>query len=96
MATLTVYDPPLCCSSGVCEPANDPILTKFATDLDWLAGNGISIARYNFAQTPGAFVENHVVHAALHEKGSKCLPLILVDDQIVSSGVYPITVPQPV
>ena len=36
MAKLTVYDPPMCCSTGVCGPAVDPVLPRVTADLDWL------------------------------------------------------------
>lgn len=89
MSTLAVYDPPMCCSTGVCGPAVDPILPRFAADLDWLGQQGVIVTRYNLAQQPGAFAQNPLVRGALQEKGNACLPLILVDDRIVRSGAYP-------
>jgi hypothetical protein len=34
--TLCVFDPAMCCSTGVCGPSVDPELARFAADLDWL------------------------------------------------------------
>jgi hypothetical protein len=34
MTTVTVYDPPMCCSTGVCGLQVDPKLAQFAGDLD--------------------------------------------------------------
>jgi len=89
MTTLTVYDPAMCCSTGVCCPAVDPALPRLAADLDWLKRQGVQVERYNLAQQPQAFATNLTVTAALREHGNGCLPLILVDGRVVSRGTYP-------
>jgi len=67
MKKLEVFDPPMCCSSGVCGPEVDPVLPRFAADLQWLAAQGVSVERYNLSQQPQAFVANPLVKAALRE-----------------------------
>jgi len=89
MAKLTVYDPPMCCSTGVCGPSVDPVLPRFAADLEWLSTQGVEVARFNMAQQPGAFVANEVVKRALAEEGNDCLPLVLVEGRVVSRGTHP-------
>lgn len=89
MTTLTVYDPPMCCSTGICGPAVDPVLPRLAADLDWLKRQGIAIERFNLAQQPQAFVSNPKVTAALRAYGNDCLPLVFVDGELVSRGTYP-------
>ena len=89
MVKLQVFDPPMCCSTGICGPAVDPVLPKFTADLDWLRGQGIQVERYNLAQQPAAFVANDLVKRTLAEEGNNCLPLILVGGQIVSRCAYP-------
>ena len=79
MTKLAVYDPPMCCSTGVCGPAVDPVLPRVTADLDWLKRQGVQVERYNLAQQPQAFASNPMVMAALREHGNDCLPLILVD-----------------
>lgn len=86
---LEVFDPPMCCSTGVCGPNPDPALPRFAADLQWLAQQGIDVVRHNLAQEPGAFAANETVRAALAQYGNDCLPLILVNDAIMSRGAYP-------
>src|SRR5512138_180203 len=86
---LQVFDKPMCCSTGVCGPVVDQKLVRFAADLDWLASQGVPVVRFNPAQEPGAFVKNPVVRRALQERGSDCLPLLLMGDSIVASGRYP-------
>jgi hypothetical protein len=86
---LTIYDPAMCCSTGVCGPVVDPTLPRVAADLDWLKRQGVAVERYNLAQQPQAFASTPAVTAALREYGNDCLPLILVDGEVASRGAYP-------
>jgi hypothetical protein len=89
MKRVEVFDPPMCCSTGVCGPTVDPALVRFAADLHWLANQRVAVERYNLAQQPQAFAANADVRAALTEDGNACLPLIVVDGIIASKGTYP-------
>jgi hypothetical protein len=89
MKTIQVYDKPMCCSTGVCGPQVDPVLPRFAADLDWLKTKGHVVERFNLAQQPQAFIQNAEVHQLLETLGTDCLPLILVDGRIVSRQDYP-------
>jgi hypothetical protein len=89
MKTLEIFDPAMCCASGVCGPSVDPDLARFAADLDWLKAHGVGVTRYNLAQEPQAFAQNAAVTRALQEGGPECLPLILVDGQLRSMAAYP-------
>jgi len=89
MTRLQVFDPPMCCSSGACGPQVDPQLPRFAADLEWLRTQGVEVERYNLAQQPRVFVESETVKQALTAEGERCLPLILLDGEIVSRGGYP-------
>jgi hypothetical protein len=89
MATIEIFDKPMCCSTGVCGPQVDPVLPRFAADLNWLKTQGHQIERFNLAQQPAAFAENEVVKMMLAAESVECLPLILVDGQVVSKAAYP-------
>lgn len=89
MQTMTVYDPPMCCSTGVCGPEVDPKLARFAGDLDWLKARGVRVERINLAQEPGRFVENAAVKAILDRSGGDDLPAIVVGNTLVATGRYP-------
>lgn len=89
MTKIAIYDPPMCCSTGICGPSVDPVLPRFAADLDWLKRQGLSVERYNLSQQPAEFVANPAVTDALKEFGNDCLPLILVDGRVVSRGSHP-------
>ncbi len=89
MATIRVFDPALCCSTGVCGTTVDPDLARFAADLDWLQKQGVTVERFNLAQQPGAFVQHAAVNAALTARGNDCLPMVLLDERIAVEGSYP-------
>ncbi len=86
---LKVFDPPLCCPTGVCGPSTDPVLVRLAADLGWLETQGVEVTRHNLAQEPQAFAADPVVAAALRDEGNVCLPLILSGGEIVSRSRYP-------
>jgi hypothetical protein len=89
MTKIDVFDPPMCCSSGVCGPQVDPLLAAFAADVDWLGAQGVTVTRHNLAQEPQAFVSNPVVQQTLQREGDECLPLLLVNGEIAARGAYP-------
>lgn len=89
MSVIRVFDPPMCCATGVCGPAVDPELARFSADLQWLGEQGVEVHRFNLAQQPGAFVETPQVTAALQARGNDALPLVMVDDRIAVEGAYP-------
>ena len=89
MTKLQVFDPAMCCSTGVCGPSVDPALPRFAADLEWLKSKGVHVERYNLAQEIAAFTGNPAVKTALNTKGTNCLPLVFLDGEIVSEGTYP-------
>ena len=86
---LQVFDPAMCCSTGVCGPGVDPALVQFASDLDWLKTQGIIVQRHGLSQNPGAFVTVEVVRAALAEKGEGALPILLLNGRMLATGRYP-------
>ena len=89
MTQIEVFDPPMCCSSGVCGPQVDPLLAAFAADVDWLSTQGVSVTRHNLAQEPQAFVSNALVQQTLQREGDACLPLVLVNGEVAAQGAYP-------
>jgi hypothetical protein len=86
---LQVFDPALCCSTGVCGTEIDQELVNFSADVDWLKHSGGQIERFNLAQQPMDFVNNPVAKAFLERSGAEGLPLILVEGEIAMAGRYP-------
>jgi hypothetical protein len=52
------------------------------------ASQGVSVARYNLGQEPQAFAANPAVVKEM-EAGMERLPIIAIDGQIMTTGLYP-------
>lgn len=89
MSTIEVYEPAMCCSTGVCGPDVPQDLVSFSADLDWLRGQGTEVARHNLAGEPSRFTEQPAVLAFMQVSGSEGLPLVLVDGVVAMTGRYP-------
>lgn len=86
---LDVFDPAMCCSTGVCGPDVDDSLVDFANDVKWMKGQGIEVNRFNLGQEPEVFKSNPAVISRLQKEGSDVLPIIMINGEIVSEGGYP-------
>ena len=86
---VQIFDPPMCCSTGVCGPDADPELMRFAADVAWLERHEVDVERYNLAQAPEAFDETPLVKEALAKDGKEILPLVLGDGALLCKGRYP-------
>jgi hypothetical protein len=86
---VEIYDPPMCCPTGVCGPALDPVLVKMNDAVLALKKQGVDVERYNLAQQPKEFIGNKTVAGLLHKKGKKILPVTLVGGEVFKTGGYP-------
>lgn len=89
MTTIQVFDPALCCSTGVCGSNVDQSLVTFSADAAWAKEQGATVERFNLAQQPLVFAQSPLVKAFLDRSGEEALPLILVDGQVALAGRYP-------
>lgn len=88
MKKLEVFDPAMCCATGVCGVEVDPVLAQFAADLKWVEEHGIIVERHNLGQEPQAFAANPAVVKEM-EAGMDRLPVLAIDGHIMSTGIYP-------
>lgn len=89
ISELLVFDPAMCCSTGVCGPEVDPALVRFAADLESVSREGVAVQRFNLVAEPQAFMRNALVRETLQREGTSCLPLIVAGGEVVSRGRYP-------
>ena len=89
MRKMIIFDPAMCCSTGVCGPSVNPELLRVATVINNLKSKGILIERYNLTNNPPIFVDNKVINELLMKQGVKVLPVTMVDGKIVKMGSYP-------
>jgi hypothetical protein len=88
MKTLEVFDPAMCCPTGICGVNVDPSLVQFAANLQWATEQGVKVTRHNLGQEPQAFAANPTVVKEM-ETGMDRLPILLIDGAIISTGLYP-------
>ena len=89
MKKMIIFDPAMCCSTGVCGPSVNPELLRVATILNSLKNKGIVIERYNLTSNPQAFIDNKKINQLLDSKGIQVLPVTMVDEDVVKIGSYP-------
>ncbi|HEX3030829.1 MAG TPA: arsenite efflux transporter metallochaperone ArsD [Bacillota bacterium] len=89
MKKLDIYDPAMCCATGVCGPSIDPELMRVATVINTLKEQGISIKRHGLSSEPQDFVSNKVISDLLQKEGADILPVTLVDGQVAKTKAYP-------
>lgn len=89
MKTLKIYDPAMCCPTGVCGTDIDPKLVQLANFLSTLDKKQFDVQRFGLSTEPDAYVENQKVSNILKEEGVDSLPLFFIDDELVFKGNYP-------
>ncbi len=62
MTHIEVFDPPTCCSTGVCGQGIDPLLAAFAADVEWLSAQGVTVVRHNLSQDPQPSPNPYCLH----------------------------------
>lgn len=87
--TIEVFDPELCCSTGVCGSAPDPDLIQAEETFSRLRSEGALVRRYQLSREATAFTENPAVYRALLETGTEALPMTAVDGVVHFVGQYP-------
>lgn len=89
MPTIRIYEPALCCDTGVCGVDVDQSLVTVTADVRGLQELGVDISRHNLASDPTAFTDDETVRVFMSTVGSKGLPLTVVDGVTVAVGSYP-------
>ncbi len=89
MSKLVIYDPAMCCPSGMCGVSVDPEIVRIATTLHAFRKHGVEVKRYNLTSNPMEFMTQQEVNKHLNEKGVDCLPITLLDNRVVMVGKYP-------
>jgi hypothetical protein len=85
---LEVFEPAMCCPTGVCGVTVDPTLVQFNADLQWLAERGVDVKRHSLSHDAAAFASDSDVVAEMNA-GMDRLPITKIDGRIASAGMYP-------
>ncbi len=89
MKKLEIYDPAMCCSTGVCGPSIDPNLLRMSSVLNIIKKNDIIVERYNLSQDPQPYLKNKEVNNLMTTQGVQILPITIVNSTIMKTSEYP-------
>ena len=89
MKTIEIFDPAMCCITGVCGPSIDSELMRVATVINAYKAKGIVIKRYGLSSEPQNFVANQTISELLKKEGPEVLPVVLVDGKVEKLRTYP-------
>lgn len=89
MKTMQIFEPAMCCPTGLCGVGVDPELLRISSVLETLKKNGVTVERFNLSNAPMEFVNNKTVNAFLNDKGPDGLPVTVLEGEIVLTGRYP-------
>ncbi len=89
MKKMIIFEPAMCCSTGVCGPSVNSELLRISTFINKLKNKDVLIERYNLSSNPQIFVDNKEINEILNEKGIEVLPVTMVDGVVVKEGSYP-------
>jgi hypothetical protein len=90
MPDVEIFDPPMCCPTGMCGPTIDQTLLDVCEMITKLQEDGYKVERYQMSTHPGAFVANLEVMKLIREKQMAALPILVVRGKILTEGRYPI------
>lgn len=86
---IEFFDPPMCCSTGICGPSVDKTLVKLGENIEILKKKGIEVERYMITQQPLKFRENEEVYGLIMENGRDILPITTINGRVIKHGDYP-------
>jgi hypothetical protein len=86
---VEIFEPPMCCSTGLCGPTIDPVLLDVSEMVLKLSDQGVAVQRYVMNQQPQAFLNNPEVYRLVRERQLTALPITTVNGQIIKVGAYP-------
>lgn len=89
MNKMTIYEPAMCCSTGLCGVGVDPELLRISTVVNTLKKSGMTVDRFNLSSNPQEFVTNAEVNKSIMDSGVESLPITVVDGKIVKTAAYP-------
>lgn len=86
---VEIFDPPLCCPTGLCGPTIDPVLLDVNEMVLKLKSQGIAVERYLMTAQPQAFMNNPQVFQLIREQQLAALPITVINGRVIKVGTYP-------
>lgn len=89
MKKMIIFEPAMCCPTGVCGPSLNKELLRVSVTINNLKSNGVSIERHNLSNNPQIFIDNKLINDLLNKEGIDILPVVMVDGEVVKTKGYP-------
>lgn len=89
MKKMVIFEPAMCCPTGICGPSVDKELLRISSVINNLKKNGQSVERYNLTNNPLNFIQNEEINKMLDKDGIEILPVTMVDGVVVKTKAYP-------
>lgn len=86
---IEIFDPPMCCPTGLCGPTLDQTLLDVDEMVLELQADGHRLERYQMTSHPQAFLGNAEVMALVRERQLDALPITVVRSRVIKAGAYP-------
>ena len=88
-SAVKLFDPPMCCPTGLCGPALDQTLLDVNEMILSLQDEGVQVERYQMTSDPQKFIANNEVMRLVREQQMDALPITTVHGQVIKVGIYP-------
>lgn len=88
-AVVELFDPPMCCPTGLCGPELDQTLLDVSEMILALQEEGTAVERYQMTSHPHKFMNNNDVMRLVREQQMAALPITAVRGQVIKTGAYP-------
>ena len=86
---VEIFDPPMCCSTGLCGPTIDQTLLTVNEMLMTLQAEGVGVERYQMTSHSQKFIQNPAVMQLVRAQQMAALPITLVRGEVIKVGAYP-------
>ena len=88
-AVIELFDPPMCCPTGLCGPSLDQTLLNVSEMIMAVQAEGMTVERYQMTSHPQKFMNNNDVMHLVREQQMAALPITAVHGQVIKTGAYP-------
>ena len=86
---VEIFDPPLCCPTGLCGPVLDTTLVDLADAVTTLTAEGHTVVRHMMTSDPQAFLRNRTVYELIRSRQLEVLPITVIRGEVVKTSAYP-------
>lgn len=86
---IKIFEPPMCCSTGMCGPTIDEKLVAFNDLMAKLKKESYVVERYMLTTDADAFQSEEQVMAIVKDEQLEGLPITMVGGKVLRKGSYP-------